>query len=179
MKYFIADLHFYHEAVITFSDRPFQDVTEMNKQLITNWNKVVKSPKDEVYILGDFVYRGTGEQANRILKKLRGRKYLIKGNHENYLKDEDFDSTLFEWVKDYYSFKYNKRRFVLFHYPILEWDGFYQGAIHLYGHVHNTRAAYFKDMLGVTAMNVGVDMIGYKPISIDEVVQVVSQRELA
>ncbi|MFL2095252.1 hypothetical protein [Marinilactibacillus psychrotolerans] len=42
----------------------------MNEQLIENWNSIVTSPKDEVYILGDFLYRGTGEQANTILKQL-------------------------------------------------------------------------------------------------------------
>ncbi|MGM0122863.1 hypothetical protein IGI37_000229 [Enterococcus sp. AZ194] len=63
MKYFIADTHFYHEAVLEFSQRPFKDIEEMNTQLIKNWNSVVRSPKDEVYILGDFVYKGSGEQA--------------------------------------------------------------------------------------------------------------------
>ncbi len=179
MKYFIADTHFYHEAIIEFSHRPFHDVEEMNKQLIKNWNRVVKSPKDEVYILGDFLYQGDGEQANAILKQLRGRKYLIKGNHEKYLNDEKFDHSLYEWVEDYYAFKYNKRKFVLFHYPMLEWDGYYNRAIHLYGHVHHTRTDFFNETLGPNAVNVGVDMIDYKPISIDEVVTIVNEREMS
>ena len=106
---------------------------------------------------------------------MRGKKYLIKGNHEKYLKDSEFDPSHFEWIKDYFKFKYNKRHFVLFHYPILEWDGFYKGAIHLYGHVHNTRRAYFMETLGPNAVNVGADMIGYTPISIDEVVKLVDE----
>ena len=177
MKYFIADTHFFHKNVLEFSDRPFKDVEEMNQQLIKNWNSVVKNPKDEVYILGDFVYKGTGKQANEVQEKLRGKKYLIKGNHESYLKEDEFDSTLFEWVKDYHSFKYNKKKLVLFHYPILEWDGFFNGSIHLYGHVHNTRIQYFNEMLGVRALNVGADMLDYKPISIDEVFEIVRNRE--
>ncbi|MGX7234640.1 hypothetical protein [Enterococcus italicus] len=67
MKYFIADTHFFHEAVIGFSNRPFHNVEEMNQKLIENWNNVVKSPRDEIYILGDFVYKGDGKQANEIL----------------------------------------------------------------------------------------------------------------
>ena len=179
MKYFIADTHFYHEAIIEFSKRPFQDVADMNKQLIENWNSVVKSPQDEVYILGDFLYKGNGEQANQILKQLRGKKYLIKGNHEKYLNDENFDSPLIDWVKDYYTFEYNKRKFILFHYPILEWEGYYNRAIHLYGHVHHTRDEYFRSVLGNYAMNVGVDMIDYKPISIDDVIRIVNTREMS
>lgn len=177
MKYFIADLHFCHESVIEFSERPYQDVAEMNAALIKNWNATVQSAKDEVYILGDFLHRGSGREANEILKQLRGRKYLIKGNHEKYLKDPEFDSSLFEWIKDYHTLKYYKRKFILFHYPILEWDGYYRGAILLYGHVHQTRQAYFEKTLGSHALNVGADLMNFKPISIDEVLEIVENKE--
>ncbi|WP_208559161.1 metallophosphoesterase [Marinilactibacillus kalidii] len=176
MIYFIADTHFHHKNAITFGDRPYQDVADMNQQLIENWNSVVQSPKDEVYIIGDFLSRGTGEQANTILSQLRGKKYLVKGNHESYLKDKDFDASHFEWIKDYHTLKYYKKKFVLFHYPILEWDGYFRSAIHLYGHVHNTRTAHFDSILGPRAVNVGVDLIDYKPISIDEVMALVDSR---
>ena len=33
--------------------------------------------------------------------------------------------------------KYAGHTFVLFHYPIAQWNGFYHGAIHLHGHQHN------------------------------------------
>lgn len=173
MIYFIADMHFHHENVIEFSHRPYKTVEEMNKQLIENWNSIVTSSKDEVYILGDFLYRGNSDQANTILKQLQGKKFLVKGNHEQYLKDKAFDLSLFEWVKDYHTLKYYKKKFVLFHYPILEWDGYFRGAIHLYGHVHDTQTIHFDSILGPRAVNVGADMIGYKPISIDEVMEIV------
>ncbi|MBC1527269.1 hypothetical protein HB981_06435 [Listeria seeligeri] len=60
MKYFIADVHSFHEAVIEFSQRPFKDVDDRNNQLIKNWNNTVKFVDDEIYILGDFMYQGTG-----------------------------------------------------------------------------------------------------------------------
>lgn len=179
MKYFIADTHFYHEPIIKFSNRPFKSVEEMNQKLIQNWNETVKSPEDEVYVLGDFVYHGSGEQANEILKQLHGKKYLIRGNHEEYLDDPKFDKSLFEWIKDYYTFKCDGRKFVLFHYPILEWDDYYIQAIHLYGHVHNIDPDYFTKTLGGHAVNVGVDMTGYKPISMDDVVRIVDDREMS
>ncbi|EOR84277.1 hydrolase [Latilactobacillus sakei] len=178
MKYFIADMHFYHDDIIGFSNRLFVDVSDMNRQLVANWNNTVMSSEDEVYVLGDFVYEGSGKQATEILKQLRGKKYLIKGNHEEYLNDPEFDHSQFEWVKDYYSFRYVQRQFVLFHYPMLEWDGFYDRAIQLYGHVHQTRADYFKNMLGINALNVGADMINYRPISINNVIQIINEREM-
>lgn len=174
MIYFIADTHFYHENVIKFSNRPFINADEMNRKLISNWNQVV-AENDEVYILGDFLFRGKAEQANEVLTSLNGKKYLIKGNHEHYLDSPDFDQNLFEWVKDYYTFRYKKRKFILFHYPILEWEDYFQNSIHLYGHVHNNRTDYFKDILGDRAINVGADMIDFTPISIEQILDIVKE----
>ncbi|MFS0660910.1 metallophosphoesterase [Niallia alba] len=176
MKYFISDTHFFHENIINFCNRPFEDVTIMNQTLIDRWNAVI-GQKDEVYILGDFVVRGTGKQANEILMQLNGKKYLIKGNHEYYLDDPEFESSYFEWIKDYYSFKYNKKTFVLFHYPILEWHNFYNGSIHLYGHVHHKKKEYLQNILGRRAINVGVDVNNFSPISLDQVLTIVKSRE--
>ncbi|HFI0446505.1 TPA: metallophosphoesterase [Streptococcus suis] len=176
MIYFIADTHFYHKNVIDFCSRLFSNVEEMNECLVNNWNRTVKA-SDEVYILGDFLYKGTGQQANNLLQSLNGRKYLIKGNHEHYLKSDDFDIALFEWVKDYHTFNYQKTKFVLFHYPILEWEGYYHKAVHLYGHVHNNKTDYFREILGNRALNVGADLINFTPISIDDVLRIIEERE--
>lgn len=178
MKYFIADTHFCHKDIIGFSRRPFDNIEDMNKQLISNWNKTVKSD-DDIYILGDFLFMESGRWATKILNQLNGKKYLIKGNHEEYLNDTNFDDSQFEWIKDYYSFEFDNRKFVLFHYPIMEWDGYYERAIHLYGHVHNMKTDYFKNILGINAMNVGVDMIGYRPISIEQVLCIINEREMS
>ena len=172
MIYFIADTHFYHQNVITFCNRPFINIDEMHRALIDNWNRVVEH-SDEVYILGDFLFKGTAQQANDLLKQLNGKKYLIKGNHEHYLKSADFDHSLFEWVKDYYTLYYNKKKFILFHYPILEWDGYYHGSIHLYGHVHNNQTQHFATVLGKNAVNVGADLINFTPISIEDILKLI------
>lgn len=177
MIYFTADPHFYHSNVINLNKRPFSDVTEMNNTLIHNWNAYVGAA-DEIYVLGDFAFRADGEDANKILRRLNGKKYLIRGNHEKYLKDPAFDKTAFEWIKDYYVLEYKKRKFVLFHYPILEWQGYFRDAIHLYGHVHNAakdpkQAERFK-VLGNRAINVGVDVNKFFPVSIDSILKKVS-----
>ena len=56
MKLYISDLHFGHRNVIGFDHRPFSDVEEMDRVLISLWNSRV-SKDDEVYIIGDFCYR--------------------------------------------------------------------------------------------------------------------------
>jgi len=170
MIYFTADTHFNHSNIIKLNGRPFADMEEMHHELIQNWNTFV-SDYDEIYILGDFSYKGSPESVNKILSRLKGKKYLIRGNHDKYLQYTEFDQSAFEWVKDYYVLDYKKQKFVLFHYPILEWQGFFGDSIHLYGHVHNSnkdpKQAKRLDILGSRAFNVGVDVNNYAPISIE------------
>ena len=173
MIYFTADTHFYHSNIIKMCNRPFENISEMNKVLISNWNSIV-TDRDEVYILGDFLFKSTGSQANDILRKLHGKKYLIKGNHEKYLSDPDFDHSLFEWVKDYYVLDYKDARFILFHYPIAEWQFFHRKSAHLYGHVHNN-ASHLPENTSVLqnldprAINIGIDVNDFFPVSADTV----------
>lgn len=169
MKYFIADPHFGHMNILRLSNRPFNTIQEHDDTLIKNWNNAVK-PTDEIYILGDLTMSKDGKYANSLLSKLNGRKYLIIGNHENYLNDPEFDKSQYVWIKDYYEFNYETIKFVLFHYPILEWNGYFKKSIHLYGHVHNTRQPYFESIMDKRAKNVGVDIINYTPISIDAII---------
>ena len=79
MIYFTSDLHFYHVNIIDLCERPFIDIEEMHKTMIDNWNAVV-GKEDEIYIFGDFVFKGSGAQTNEILRQLNGKKYLIKGS---------------------------------------------------------------------------------------------------
>jgi len=176
MVYFTADTHFFHSNVIRLCKRPFHDLDDMTEKLIFNWNNVV-TDKDEIYILGDFSFKGKANEVNDILKKLKGKKYLIKGNHDKYIDDKDFDGSHFEWVKDYFELFYKDKQFMLFHYPILEWNGFFRDkAIHLYGHVHNSvitninQKRRFDVLDGNRAFNVGVDMNNYAPVSADYII---------
>lgn len=172
MKYVISDLHFNHANVIAMDHRPFSDVNEMNATLIENWNKVVL-PKDEVYILGDLSF-GSAEEVTSIIKQLKGRKYLIRGNHDYFLNDETFDTTQFEWIKDLSHFKENHIQYQLCHYPILEYNGYFSDHCFLYGHVHNNRQKYFQRLMSPNAVNVGASMIGYKPISVAEIEKIIT-----
>lgn len=55
MNYFTSDMHFFHERLLgknDFAPRLFANVDEMNQQLITSWNAVIKET-DHVYHLGD------------------------------------------------------------------------------------------------------------------------------
>ena len=169
MIYFTADLHFYHDKIISHAHRPFRDSEEMNRALVRNWNRLV-APCDEVYILGDVTMKGP-TLAMEILRQLGGRKYLIRGNHDQFVERKEFDASVFEWVRDYYELTYQNQRFILFHYPIEEWNGFFRGAIQLHGHQHNHEDYNFRNLeAGIRRFDVGVDANQMKPVSVEELI---------
>ncbi len=166
MIYFTSDLHLGHENIIRLNDRPFENVEDMNRVLIQNWNSFVKK-NDFIYILGDLTMKLPLEKANQIISRLNGRKILIRGNH-----DKNYDENLFEDICDYKELKYQKRFFVLSHYPFLEWNHSFRGSMHLHGHQHN-QSLYNLEMRekGIKRYDVGVDANEYRPISIDEIIE--------
>lgn len=144
MRYYISDLHFFHKSLLTQMDcRGFASVEEMNTYMIHKWNQRVNH-NDEVVILGDFSF-GTAEETNWVLKQLKGKLYLIEGNHDHFIENRKFDASRFVWIKPYAEIKDNKKKIVLSHYPIFCYNG--QNRVDgegnpltymLYGHVHNT-----------------------------------------
>jgi len=177
MIYFTADHHFGHENVIRHCNRPFASAEEMDMALVRNWNDTV-APEDEIYILGDFTMRPAA-QAHQYLSQLNGRKYFIRGNHDKFLKGKAFIpyEKDFEWIKDYHVLFFEKRRFVLFHFPIAEWDQFFRNSIHLYGHVHNSETSARRlATLDGHAFNVGVDVNNYRPVSIEQIITAVESK---
>lgn len=144
MRYYISDLHFFHVNLNTKMDkRGFESIEAMNEYMISQWNKRVRK-NDEVVILGDLSLE-KGEKTNEVLRRLNGRKYLVVGNHDRYLKDKAFDKSLFKAIDPYMELNDNKRKIVLSHYPIFCYDGQYRvdengnpKTYMLYGHVHNT-----------------------------------------
>lgn len=144
MRYYIADCHFFHGALNTKMDqRGFEDVESMNQYMIHKWNAKVKST-DEVVIIGDLSW-GNAEETNKLLSKLRGRLYLIEGNHDRFLTNNNYDARRFVWIKPYAEMHDNGRKVVLCHYPIMCYNGQYRRdekgnpkTYMLYGHVHDT-----------------------------------------
>ena len=174
MIYFTADLHLGHTNVIRYCNRPFSTPEEMDAVIIRNWNDIIK-PKDEVYILGDLTMR-PATVAHEYLTQLNGRKYFIRGNHDQFLKGFEPYKDDFEWVKDYHVLRVDGYRIVLFHFPILEWDQFYRGSIHLYGHVHNRPIkGDHQVILSGPAFNIGVDVNDFYPVSLTEILERASQ----
>jgi len=157
--------------------RPFSDVEEMDRALIKNWNSRV-GETDQVYILGDVTMKGAA-QAGAVVHRLKGIKYLIRGNHDRFVDEKGFDPGLFRWVKDYHVLRYEGKRFMLFHYPMEEWDQFYRGAYHLHGHRHGGPEVNVEARSrGLRRYDVGVDANWFTPVSVEEIVAFFQAGEL-
>lgn len=114
--FFTSDLHFGHANVIKFCNRPFKNVTDMNKHIIDKWNKQVKS-QDIVYLLGDIFWNTVPKKEVReTIEKLNGNIHLIIGNHDRLTVTQainlGFKSACYEQ-----QIKIKKNRAILSHYP--------------------------------------------------------------
>lgn len=169
MIYITSDFHFNHKNILKYEKetRPFETIEEMNEVLIENWNKKVEE-SDTVYMLGD-IFMGLEEQGciGDIMNRLKGKKILIKGNHDTNRRIAAMSPYL-EGVYDMYNLKYDKRTFVLCHYPLKEWYEKEYGAIHLYGHVHSNDHRNGEMQEG-RACHIGIDTNQLRPISIVEI----------
>lgn len=171
MIYFTSDTHFHHKNVISYSNRPYLTVEHMNSAMIHNWNIVVK-PKDTVYHLGDFCLSNRPDDWKDIRKQLNGTIHLIKGNHDkkNTIKA---CRSLFESVSDIKEVKHDGYRLVLCHYPLESWNRMHYGVGHLHGHCHGTLKSEKQ-----WRIDVGVDCHDYRPVSFDEVVELIGLQKL-
>jgi len=160
--FFSADLHLNHKNIIQFCQRPFKDVNEMNKTLITNWNAKV-SAGDLIYILGDF---GFGDLKN-IIKSLHGFKVLIIGSHDRTtLKHKSF----FVKTVPLLELTYEGMDITLCHYCMRTWPKSHYNKFHLFGHSHGRLEPIGK------SHDVGVDNNNFFPLSFDEIAEIMKDR---
>ena len=189
--FYIADTHFGHKNVIGLSNRPFEDIEKMNEAIIENWNSRVKG-NDKVYILGDLFYRFDGYR--EILKKLKGEKHLVLGNHdaswvEEYCVKHENSSTLphksyrfcdtkedlclyFKSVSQILQITDGDVGCILCHYPLLTYKH-EKRLLMIHGHLHNdTTDPFFHHLVeNERILNAGVDINGFMPITLAELIE--------
>ena len=179
--YFTSDLHFGHENVIRFDNRPFENAEEMDEELIRRWNNKV-GIGDLVYVLGDFIWKTRNGVAADLIKRLNGQIILIKGNHDRFLHNVEAKKAL-AGVKDYDDIAIeledgSTKRCILSHYFIPLYNGRRYGGIHLHGHSHTTQEAYLEKRIAQMMaeegyesriFNVGCMYWNYEPVTLDEI----------
>ena len=179
MNYYIADLHLGHKNAIVFDNRSFENVDQMDDEIIKRWNSVVKK-EDHVYVMGDIALKSPNIVISYV-KKLSGHIHLIIGNHDR-LNDEYrkcFESVDELLVIDDYIYG-QKRKVALCHY----WIPFYPlqryGLYFLHGHTHNSKEYRLEEEMkqkirdnGIRceAYNVGCMFQEYYPQTLEQIVE--------
>jgi calcineurin-like phosphoesterase family protein len=131
MIYFTSDLHFGHQNIIKYCDRPWATSAEMDLALVKNWNNVV-SNDDTVWVLGDISLSGKYDYIANLVGQLKGNKRLVFGNHDR-LKVKDYYNMGFEFVSKYPVIL--KDFIALSHAPLFTNTN--SPFFNVYGHVHN------------------------------------------
>ena len=132
MDYFISDTHFFHNRLLTFERRPFDNIKDHDETILCLLEQLHET--DTLYHLGDFAFSNLDNAHTAAFfkrwSKLKCRKILIKGNHDkrsNAYYEKYFDEG---YDKNYYY----SRRIVLSHYPVPVTDG----VLNVHGHLHGS-----------------------------------------
>jgi calcineurin-like phosphoesterase family protein len=161
--FFTADLHLGHTAIIKRCQRPFSSVEEMEEAMVSNWNRVVTSNNDIVYVLGDVALYSTAVETDpiKVFGRLRGRKCLIVGNHD-CAKTFLFG---WEWVKRTHFVKGLIHEGIwLSHFPSRpHWLRSVLGSWHLFGHRHGNLSPKG------ASFDIGVDCWDFTPVEFEVV----------
>jgi CxxC-x17-CxxC domain-containing protein len=154
--FLISDLHLDHANIIKFCNRPFKSLSEMNDFIVETWNKTVRKD-DIVFFLGDMAC-GWGSRKTRFwLEKLNGNIFFVKGAHDKSRHIKFYGKLILN---------YKGHRFLLIHNPQDAPHDWEDWVIH--GHTHNKNPEYPLVNKNKKTINVSVELIGYKPISLKE-----------
>lgn len=154
---FWSDPHFSHQNIIKYCNRPFSTTGEMDAKLIHAYNEGVEDD-DVVVCVGDVAFGSYTRVNEEILPQLKGYKILIMGNHDfhhhtKFPINYDFDET---------HVVLTVKNFVISHHP---WWDIPNGWYNIHGHLHNKKTSNPKHI------NVGVELLDYKPISLAEIME--------
>lgn len=183
--WFTSDTHYCHSNVMTFCNRPWGDVSEMNEALTRNWNEVV-GDDDVVFVLGDFYWKKDCWCVKKKFDQLRGGHiFVLLGNHDSidqFSKTDDrvevISDTAMVFVsgvnKDKPSREYE---LMISHFPLATWPHFRRGVPNLHGHIHSgPRSNNELDVPGFDLIlkkdltyDVGVDNNNYYPVEVRDI----------
>jgi calcineurin-like phosphoesterase family protein len=188
--FWTADWHIGHANSIKFDNRPYQDLDQMHKAFIKNYNAQV--PTNGIcYFLGDIATHSS-ELTKEIITQLNGTKVIIVGNHDknsNALYLMGFDVVL-----NSATIYISGERVTMSHCPLRgvfredvsdmyggvigdNWHGESknqafsvenEGQFHLHGHIHSPNGGKSTKISG-RQFDVGVPSNKYRPVPISEI----------
>ena len=154
-----SDLHFGHDNIIRYANRPFADAEAMDERLYANWQETV-GEGDTLIFVGDIAMRdAVGAHTWRRIRAGRGAaKRLVVGNHDltgsGELRVAGFD--------DICSVLYADGDPPLFftHMPLREVPA---GGVNVHGHTHDEAPRRSPHI------NVSVEQLDYRPVRLERI----------
>jgi calcineurin-like phosphoesterase family protein len=191
MNFFTSDLHIGDKTIARW--RGFDSV-EAHDELIVSRLCERLGADDELWILGD-ICKPTVAAARELREVIPcERVHVVIGNHDTGSKfvtcggyvSVDYYAQVGKVAREGY-------KFVMSHYPMLDWDRAFHGSYMLHGHIHSLPAEGGPAGLpapadranggfglrgynewnrehGIRRYDVGVDANGYQPVSAEQIV---------
>lgn len=167
--FFTSDTHFSQQRTLELSRRPFVDITEMNYEIISNWNKNV-TMNDVVVHAGDFI---DPVEIDRLLKPILSllnfrELHWVLGNYDRKEIDriKSVVSSLGRPIMIHdtnFKFTDDNVSYVVVHEPNdFEIDAT-ENDIILFGHIHG------RSFAKRNGFDIGCDYHQYTPVSLEQV----------
>ena len=162
--WFTSDEHYGHRNIIKYCNRPFEDVNDMDSILIFNHNCNVNN-EDWVIHGGDFsMIRNKETVYRKYISYLKGKHVFLRGSHDYWMRDGTRYGEIWER-------RFGEYYIVVCHYAMRVWPRSHYGSFMLYGHSHGNLPPVGKQH------DIGVDNNNYRPISLDEVIEIMKTRD--
>lgn len=159
--YFWSDIHFGHNNIIKYSNRPFSSKEEMNQVMIENYKKTITD--NDVVVWGGDIGFMTPPQINALVKPLPGKKILIIGNHDFHRKSTNlYEFDCFDEIHTCLPLSYDNIEFLITHYPLVNVP---QNCYNIHGHIHTELINDGKHL------NMCVEHTNYAPKSLENFVR--------
>ena len=159
--FFTADEHYNHPNILKFMNRPWNNITEMNLDLVRRNNEVV-SKEDFVIHAGDFCWKGSAEFIKSLQKSLIGQHIYLRGSHDNWMNGSHHE--IWERTID-------GQHIVVCHYAMRTWGKSHWNSWQLHGHSHGKLDSIGKQY------DVGVDTNNFYPVSFDKIKEIMDKKE--
>ena len=163
-----SDLHLGDRGALQAFDRPFGDVDQMNRHLLREWRRRVRSD-DTIICLGDVAHPDAWRDRRLVLdiQDCPGKRVLVLGNHDlnrAALREAGFATqcSLALCATD--------PPLALSHYPLRQIP---VGAVNLHGHLHEGTEPTRRHI------NLAVEHTDYSPVGLIWVLDKARQRQFA
>jgi calcineurin-like phosphoesterase family protein len=161
MNWITADLHL-GETRMQIMQRPFENTAAQDAVMLQNLQRLVQAD-DTVYFNGDLVSNAAvnPKESLAMLSKVKGRKVLVRGNHDAQFSDLDLAPYFERIIREGDGIEIELGGIMCFltHYPTQARPDLFN----LTGHIHSA----WKYQLNM--LNVGVDVHHYLPMAETEV----------